>query len=287
MSRRTSARVTLALLLLPGIGYLMLFFGLPLLRVIAGSLELSAENWTPNFQHYRTIVQTPIFVDGLWFSVWLAIAPTLFSVVIGVPIAALLVTKFPGKNFFGAMYKIPLVVPTIVAAFIVLVLVDRGGMAHRWLGVFGITLPRMVRDPAGIGIIIIASAWKNIPFMALIVAGSMAAIPEDLKRAGRTLGASTLTIFFRIQLPLALPGITAASLLIFIASLGAFAIPNILGPASPLPLSVHMYEQGFRYSRWPLVYAMGTLLSLTAIVVLLLYYRLTRRVHQSLAAGRA
>jgi putative spermidine/putrescine transport system permease protein len=225
-------------------------------------------------------------VDGLWFSVWLAIAPTVLSMMIGVPLAALLVTKFPGKNFFGALYKIPLVVPSIVAAFIVLVLVDRGGMAHRWLGVLGISLPRMVRDPGGIGIIL-ASAWKNIPFMALIVAGSMAAIPEDLKRAARTLGAPTLTIFLRIQLPLALPGITAASLLIFISSLGAFAIPNILGPASPLPLSVHMYEQGFRYSRWPLVYAMGTLLSLTAIVVLLLYYRLTRRVHRSLAAGRA
>jgi putative spermidine/putrescine transport system permease protein len=135
--------------------------------------------------------------------------------------------------------------------------------------------------------IILASAWKNIPFVALIVSGAMAGIPQDLFRAARTLGAPRWIVFFRIQLPLALPGITAALLLVFITSLGAYAIPNLLGPAYPLPLSLHMYEAGFRQADWPLAYAMGTLLSVAAIAVLLLYYQLTRRAQESLSGGRA
>ncbi len=113
----------------------------------------------------------------------------------------------------------------------------------------------------------------------------MASIQQDLFRAARTLGANRATVFFRIQLPLALPGITAALLLVFIMSLGAYAIPNLLGPAYPLPLSLHMYEAGFRQANWPLAYAMGTLLSVAAVGVLLLYYQLTRKAQQSLTAG--
>lgn len=284
MTLRRKGKLTLLLLLAPGIGYLLLFFGIPLARVIAASFETD-RGGLPSLSAYATVLSTGVYRDGLIFSVWLAFAPTLVAALIGVPLAALLVRRFPGKNFFGALYKIPLVVPSIVAAFVILILLDRGGLAHRWAALVGIGLPRLVRDPLGLGIIL-ASAWKNVPFMALIVAGSMASIPEDLSRAARTLGAGTLTVFFRIQLPLALPGITAASLLIFISGLGAFAIPNLLGPAYPVPMSVHMYDQGFRRGNWTLVYAMGTMLSAAAIVVLLAYYWLTRKAQRSLNAGR-
>jgi putative spermidine/putrescine transport system permease protein len=148
----------------------------------------------------------------------------------------------------------------------------------------GIQLPRLVRDDWGAGVIL-ASAWKNIPFVALIVSGAMAAIPQDLFRAARTLGATRWVVFLRIQLPLSLPGITAALLLVFITSLGSYAIPNLLGPSYPLPLSLHMYDAGFREANWPLAYAMGTLLSIAAIAVLLIYYRLTRKAQDSLAAA--
>lgn len=280
MTGATFARRQLPLLALlaPGAGFLLLFFGLPLVRALLGSFAPGSSGGSyPTLDNYREIFTRPVFVDGILYSLWLAIGPTVLAVLVGVPLAALLVRSYPGKAFFGALYKIPLVVPGIVAAFLVLVLFDRGGLAHRWAALIGVELPRMVRDPAGIGIIL-ASGWKNIPFLALIVAGSMAAIPEDLYRAARTLGAGRWTVLFRIQLPLAMPGITAAALLIFISNLGSYAAPNLLGPSYPIPVSIHMYDQGFRRGNWPLVYAMGIIVSACAIVVLLVYYRLTRKI---------
>jgi putative spermidine/putrescine transport system permease protein len=265
-------RLTIVLCLLPGVGYLLLLFGLPLVRVLLGSFAgqgPDAHGFT--LASWTALLTNRIYLDGLWFSLWLGIAPTLLSLAISLPLAALMQTNAAGRKFFGTLYRIPLIVPSIVAAFLVLVMLDRGGMASRTLSLIGLSLPKLVRDYWGMGVII-ASSWKNIPFMTLIISGAMASINTDVLSAARTLGAGRSTILLRIQLPLAQPGITAAVLLTFITSLGSFVIPNLIGPPYPLPLSVQMYGEGFQQGHWPLVYAMGTLLSILAVAVLLLYY---------------
>lgn len=262
--------LALILLLAPGVGYLLIFFGIPLARVIYGSFlnqdvpGLTLATWVDLFTN-------PVYMDGLRYSVWLAVAPTVASLVIAIPLSALMQANETSRNLFGTLYKIPLVVPGIVAGFLVLIILDRGGMLSRLLTPLGIPMPKLVRDDFAISAII-ASAWKNIPFMTLIIAGAMAAINKDVLHAARTLGAGRLTVLFRIQLPLAQPGITAAVLLTFIGSVGSYVIPSLLGPTYPLPLSILMFQQGFQQGNWPLVYAMGTLLSIVAIAVLLAYY---------------
>ncbi|HEY4202552.1 MAG TPA: ABC transporter permease [Devosiaceae bacterium] len=263
---------TLLLCLLPGAGYLLLFFGLPLVRVVLGSFSGHGPG-APAFTlaNWVELLSNPVYLDGLWYSLWLGIAPTAASLAISLPLSALMQANESSRRFFGTLYRIPLVVPGIIAAFLVLIMLDRGGMVARALVPLGIGFPRLVRDPWSLGTII-ASCWKNIPFMTLIISGAMAAISKDVLAAARTLGAGRLTMLWRVQLPLAQPGITAAVLLTFIGSLGSYVIPSLLGPSYPLPLSVHMYTQGFEQGNWPLVYAMGTLLSVLAIIVLLIYY---------------
>jgi putative spermidine/putrescine transport system permease protein len=267
---------TVLLFLLPGVGFLLLLFGLPLLRVIVGSFTNASGNF-PSLDTWVELLTTPVYLDGLRFSLWLSIAPTAVSLVISVLLSALMVANERSRRLFGALYRVPLVVPGIVAGFIVLVILDHGGMGSRLLAPFGLALPRLVRDPWGLGAII-ALSWKNIPFMTLIIAGAMAAISKDVLAAARTLGAGRITTLWRVQLPLARPGITAAVLLSFIGSLGSFVVPSLLGPSYPLPLSVHMYMQGFQQGNWPMVYAMGTLLSACAIGVLLAYDVLMGRI---------
>jgi putative spermidine/putrescine transport system permease protein len=264
--------VTLLLCLLPGVGYLLVFFGLPLVTVVAGSFTSRAPGASPiTLDTWITLFSSPVYLDGLWFSLWLGIAPTALSLCISLPLSALMQANETSQKLFGTLYRIPLVVPGVVAGFLVLVILDRGGMASRLLMPLGIPMPKLVRDEWGMGAII-ASSWKTVPFMTLIIAGAMAAISKDILAAARTLGASRLTVLWRIQLPLAQPGITAAVLLSFIGSLGSYVIPSLLGPAYPLPLSVHMFAEGFQKGNWPMVYAMGTLLSVLAIAVLLAYY---------------
>jgi len=266
-----------ALLVLPSGGYLAFFFGLPLFLAFLGGFGLFARGGDGGFtlDHYATLFTTRSYRDGLVFSTYLAIVPTVVSLALSLPLAVALGQTFPGRKLFNALYKVPLVVPGIVAAFIVMTLFDRGGLAARVLAPIGIDLPKIVRDDWAVGVII-ATAWKAVPFMTLIIGGSLGAIQKDVILAARSLGAGPWAAFLRIQLPLALPGITAAFLLTFIGGMGSFAVPNLLGPVYPLPLSVHMYVNAFERNNWGLVAAMGTVLSLISVAVLLAYYRATR-----------
>ena len=191
---------------------------------------------------------------------------------------------FPGRRFFNALYKVPLAVPGIVAGFIVLTLLDRGGIMQRILDPLGIGLPKMVRDPLALGVLL-AICWKSIPFMTIIVGASLGGVSEDLIHAARTLGARPMRVLLTVQIPLALPGITAATLLVFISAMGAFAVPNMIGPVYPQPLSVQMYQQGFVKNEWGLVGSMGTLIMIVSCLVLVGYYRATRSLRRFQGGG--
>ena len=293
----------LILLLSSGIGYLIIFYGVPLVRAFIGSIGLySPTRQTSGFtlRWFTVILHNPAYRASFFFSLWLALGPVLLSLLISVPLAAFLQKTFLGKKTFEALYKIPLAVPGIVVAFIVMTSIDKGGVLHRvfkyyldllvpdrlpWLKI-GANWPKFVRDPIGLGVIL-ATAWKNIPFMTLIIGGAMSAISHDVLDAARTLGAKRLTVFFRIQIPLALPGISAAVLLSFIRSIGAYAVPRLLGPPEyPLPLSIRMFEFATEQNEWEIVFAMGILLSVAASAVLLAYYALTARLNRAFLAGR-
>ncbi len=282
---KRSRFIILVFCLLPGVGFLALFFGLPLIRVVAGSFSQRGAD-APSFtlSAWAELLSNPVYIDGMWFSIWLAFAPTVVSLVVALPLSALMQANKTSRKLFGSLYRIPLVVPGVIAAFLVMIMLDRGGMVARVLTPMGIVMPRLVRDRWGIGAII-AFSWKSIPFMTLIISGAMAAINKDVLVAARTLGAKRFTVLWRIQIPLAQPGITAAILLSFIGSMGSFVVPQLLGPSYPLPLSVHMYNEGFSKGNWPLVYAMGTLLSAVAITVLLAYYAIIGSLGKS-ATGR-
>jgi putative spermidine/putrescine transport system permease protein len=269
----------IGLLLLPGVGLLALLFGIPLLWGVLGSLGLgmgAAKAAGPTLASYAKVFGDPRYLAGLRTTFYFGTMAVLVDLVVAIPLALALGRSFVGRKLFNGLYKIPLAVPSIVVAFAMLTLLDQGGFFSRVLHLVGLSSPRLVRDPWGVGVIA-SMAWKDIPFMTLIIAGSFAAVPTELLQAARAFGASPLKTFLLVRLPLAMPGITAAILLSFIRSTGSFVIPDVLGAAYPLPLSVLMY-QAFRDSNWQLVYAIGTVLMLASFLILMFYHTLTSRI---------
>ncbi|MDO1584907.1 ABC transporter permease [Rhizobium oryzicola] len=264
----------LLLLLTPGVGYLLFFFGTPLLSALVGSFQLEDGTFTLNW--YQCIFTRASTLRGLSTSIYYGTMPVLLSLTLSVPLSLLLRRSFLGRKLFSGLYKLPLAVPGIIVGLMVIVVFERGGFFDRLLAPIGFTLPKLVRDDWGIGVIL-AGAWKQVPFMTLIITSAFAAIPEDIRHAARSLGASRLKTFLFVDIPLAMPGITAAILLTFIGSMSSFAIPDIVGPPTARPLSVLMVQE-FKQGRFEQVYAMGMVLSLFAIIVLLAYYSLTSRI---------
>ena len=280
---RSHRAVGVALLfLLPGVGFLLLLFAAPLLLSIATSFGLG-EDGGFTLANYAEIAQREALRRGLAMSIYLGVAPVIVALLIAIGLALLLRRHFAGRAWFSGIYKLPIAVPGIIAALMVMTLAERGGFLDRLAAPLGLVLPKLVRDPWAFGVIL-TSVWKQLPFMTLVITGAFAAIPQDVSAAARTLGASRWRTLMHVELPLALPGISAAVLLSFIGSMGSFAIPDLIGPPSPRPLAVHMLAE-FGDGNLPLTYALGMVLSAFAVAVLLGYDALTARARRLLGHG--
>src|SRR3989442_13995252 len=104
----------------------------------------------------------------------------------------------------------------------------------------------------------------------------MSGIPPDVPAAARNLGASPWQVFRNITVPLSLPGISAASLLVFIGVFGAFSIPSLLAAAYPKAIAAVMSNEVLYRANWGLASALGTIVTALSPILLYVHYRLNR-----------
>ena len=265
------------LLLAPGVGFLALFLVIPLAQVFLRSVGLAAVGQASRFtwEYYRQFWTEAQYRDGFFFSLWLGVASTVISLATALLFSALMQIRFPGRLLVSVLYKIPLVVPSLVAAFLILSLIGPGGILARLVYHWGWAWPRLVYDRWGWGVILVL-VWHNVPFMMVIISAVMASIPLDILDAARNLGASPWAVFRYVTVPLSLSGISAATLLVFIQVFGAFAVPSLLESAYPTALPVIMQIEMMDRANWALASALGAVLTLASGIILFLYYRLVQ-----------
>ncbi|WTT40818.1 ABC transporter permease [Kitasatospora sp. NBC_00085] len=179
--------------------------------------------------------------EALRLSLVCATAATGVSLVLGVPLAWLLArTDLPGRRLVRALVTLPLVLPPVVGGVALLLVLGRRGIVGSWLdSAFGITLPFTTTG------VIIAEAFVAMPFLVISVEGALRAADPRYEEAAATLGASRLTAFRRVTLPLIAPGIAAGAVLAWARALGEFGATitfagNFPGRTQTMPLAVYL-----------------------------------------------
>src|SRR5262249_25552707 len=126
-------RVETGLLLAPGIGLLGLAMAIPIEQLVLGSFDLAGIGTAGAFTlaHYIEVLTNPLLRDSLLFSLEIALATAALSTTAAALFATLLMIELPGKRLLAMLYKVPLVVPSVVAAFLVVTMIGPGGMAAR------------------------------------------------------------------------------------------------------------------------------------------------------------
>lgn len=227
--RRRAHRIPYALLLPALLG--LAFLVLPL----AGLLIRAPWSAVPEQ------LSSPEVWQALRLSLLCATAATGVSLVLGVPLAWLLArTDFPGRRIIRALVTLPLVLPPVVGGVALLLVLGRNGIVGRWLdSAFGITLPFHTSG------VVIAEAFVAMPFLVISVEGALRAADPRYEEAAATLGASRLTAFRRVTLPLIAPGIGAGAVLAWARALGEFGATitfagNFPGQTQTMPLAVYL-----------------------------------------------
>ena len=169
-----------------------------------------------------------------------ALRATAFALPVAILAATLLARgRFPGRFLLNALVHLPLMLPPVVTGWLLLLIFGVNGPVGAWL--FRWLHVRLAFTQAGAAL---ACGVMVFPLMVRAVRLSLDAIDPQLEQAARTLGAHGPSRFFSITLPLALPGVLAAAVLGYTASLGEFGAvitfaANIPGQTRTLPLAIY------------------------------------------------
>ena len=180
-------------------------------------------------------------LTALRLSLVSATAATAVSIVLGVPLAwALARVRLRGISALRALVTLPLVLPPVVGGVALLLALGRRGLLGQYLDQwFGVTLP--FTTPG----VIVAETFVAMPFLIITVEGAFRAADRGLEEAAATLGASRLTVFRRVTLPLITPSLVAGTVLCWARALGEFGATitfagNFPGVTQTMPLKVYL-----------------------------------------------
>jgi len=188
-----------------------------------------------------SILATEEVLDALWLSLFSATAAMLVSLVFGVPLAWVLArSTMPGLRLLRALVTLPLVLPPVVGGVALLLVLGRKGLVGQHLDAwFGLTIPFTTLA------VVIAETFVAMPFLVIAVEGAFRSADLGYDEAASTLGASRLTVFRRVTLPLIRPALIAGSVLCWARALGEFGATitfagNLQGVTRTMPLEVYL-----------------------------------------------
>ena len=268
------------LYLLPVMAILFFIFTFGLAISILQSLgyQSGTEFSGVTLDYYRQVFQSRGFLSGLFFSLRIALISSFLAAVLGVSIAYLLVMQKKPWPKLTALLKLPIIVPHLVAAFLIFTLFSQSGLVARLGVLLGLMeesrqFPALIFDPQGIGVIL-AYVWKGAPFIFLIVYQVLRSIEKDMVEAAMNLGARGWDLFFRIFLPLSLPSVFSSFIILFAFSFGSYEVPFLLGPTAPRALPVLAYVEYTNpdWSNRPYAMAINMVLAGTSVTLVWLYH---------------
>jgi molybdate transport system permease protein len=180
-------------------------------------------------------------VEALRLSLVCATAATALSLVVGVPLAWVLArARFRGRGLLRALVTLPLVLPPVVGGVALLLAFGRRGIVGEHLDAwFGVTLPFSTLG------VVVAETFVAMPFLVVTVEGAFRSADRGFEEAAATLGASRLTVFRRVTLPLIGPSLAAGSVLCWARALGEFGATitfagNFPGRTQTMPIAVYL-----------------------------------------------
>ena len=245
-----------ALLLIPALLLIVTAFAYPVFWLLLRSF--SDPSW--GVQNYQVALGKGIYLKVLWNTLSIAGATTFFCLLIGYPMAYSMVHSSPLiRRVLIFVVLIPFWTSILVRTFAWLVLLQRNGLINDVLLGVGI-----IQEPVDlifnrIGVLL-GMVQILLPFMIFPLFSVMKQINETYMLAASNLGARPVMQFYRVYLPLSLPGIVTGSMLVFIVSLGYFITPALLGGRKDTMIAQLIHERISEFGDWGLPSALAVIL---------------------------
>ena len=269
-------------LIAPPFGYALLVLAAPLLTILAysffkdGYLTIIREF---TLENYIAVWGDPIFHKIMLRSLAVAALVTLATVALAFPVAYFLsfVVAPQHKGMWLFLITIPFWTSYLVRVFLWKVILGYNGVINSGLKSLGIIEQPLTFILYNVNSIVITLAHAYAPFAILPIFIALEKIDRSLLEAGRDLGESRAMTFWRVTLPLAMPGVVAASLIVFIPTIGDYVTPTLIG-GGKIPMIANMIQaQMLDLDNRPMGSALAVTAMLIVAIISLIFVALNRR----------
>jgi putative spermidine/putrescine transport system permease protein len=240
-------------------------FVAPLVSVLARSFT----DPTPGLGNYADFFRSPVYLDVLGNTFRISGLVTLVSLLLGFPYAYLMTLASP---FWRGVMLVAVLIPfwtsLLVRTFAWVLMLGDTGVINQFLMSIGLVDEPMdlIRNQTGV---LVGMVQVMLPYAVLPMYATMRQIDRRLVQAAEGLGARPISAFWRIYAPLTLPGVAAASLLVFISSIGFYVTPALLGGPKDVMIGELIVQQLSAVLRWGFASALAVvLLAMTAVLLL-------------------
>ncbi len=189
------------------------------------------------------VITSTTSLQALYLSLIASLATTALALIFGFPLAWLLARgRFTGRAFLRGLTTLPMVLPPVVGGIALLLAYGRKGLVGAPLNhATGLSLP--FTTPG----VIVAESFVALPFFVITVESGLRSMDARLEDAARSLGASRLTVFRRVTLPLIAPSLAAGAVLAWSRAVGEFGATitfagNLPGVTQTAPLAIYISQ---------------------------------------------
>ncbi|WP_013322030.1 ABC transporter permease [Gloeothece verrucosa] len=270
----TRQQASLVILLSPAILFLLIFFILPLVIVLIYSFlergTYGGVTWTFTLANYQRLAKG-IYWGILYRSCWLAFLTTVACLLIGYPLAFFMATRpQPWRNLMLLLVIIPFWTNFLVRTYAWMVLLRTEGVINVALqSLHLIDKPlNLLFTPFAVAVGLI---YGYLPFMILPLYATIERFNFTLVEAAFDLGANDWRTFWRVVFPLTRRGILAGSALVFVPSVGAFIIPDLLGGAKTMMIGNLIQNQFLKARDWPFGSSLSILMMAVVLIPIFIY----------------
>ncbi|MEB3289095.1 MAG: ABC transporter permease [Leptolyngbya sp.] len=245
--------------------WLLLLLVIPTLLILEISLVPGLRLGQPaggyGLGNYLQIL-APVYLRVLGRSLAFALGATLLCLGLGFPVAywLALMSPKPWRNLLVVAFILPLWTSSLLRAYAWITILRPSGVLNTMLGSLGLPSQNWLNTPTAV---LIGLTYSFLPYMVLILYAALEKLDVRLLEAAADLGANPQQRFWKITVPQTLPGIAAGCLLVFIAALGDFVVPTLLGGASSMNISRLIYNQFLGPTR---AWGFGSALSMVLIL---------------------
>ena len=228
-----------------------------------------------NLNNYAYLFTDDLYYSSYLYSLKVAAVSTFWCLLVGYPMAYAIARATPAqRNLYLMLIILPFWSSFLLRVYAWIGLLKTDGVINLFAGLFGLGPYTMMYTNFAVYIGIV---YSYLPFMILPLYSNLEKHDFTLIEAAQDLGASPAKAFFRITLPLSLPGIVAGCLLVFIPAVGEYVIPSLLGSSDQLMIGRVLTDEFFSNRDWPVASAVAIVMLLLLLLPIIWFQRFQNR----------